>query len=73
MAREQTCDICNKPAELAAKLYLGPRGRGKDFSSYTAHLDVGTCCLVRVQGFGKWQKRRKINREKKPVEEPQAA
>lgn len=62
VAREPTCDVCGRPAELAAKLYLGPRGKGKDFSSYTAHLDVGTCCLVRVKNLGKWQNRRKINR-----------
>jgi len=62
VAKTITCDICEKPAELAAKLYLGPRGKGKDYNTYTAHMDVGVCCLTRVKNLGKWQQRRRINR-----------
>lgn len=65
MARVATCDMCGKTTDednpVVTKLYLSPVNgfKAKDqHSSYSAHMDVGKCCLVKVNALGKWQKRK---------------
>lgn len=66
MARNNvTCDLCGKPTErVVAKLYLSNRTGGKnDHANYTAHADVGECCMGLVVKF-KWQRRKPNKRTK---------
>lgn len=70
MAKATTCDVCGKVTDeenpVLTKLYLSPVNgfKAKDqHSNYSAHMDVGKCCLVKVKGLGKWQKRK--TRQKK--------
>lgn len=63
MSRPRLCDICGKPAEIGAKLYLAPLKEGDAavktvHSNYTAHMDVGMCCLQRVKNLGHWTRRK---------------
>lgn len=75
MARNNlTCDVCGKPCErVAFKLFLAPVGDNtrSTHSDYTAHADVGECCvagLINGEGKIKWQKRKKIARVVRAVE-----
>lgn len=64
MASQHVCDGCGKPInednQQVAKLWLTPVNgvkTSREMSKYTAHMDIGKCCLVRMENFGKWQKR----------------
>ena len=68
MSRPRICDLCGKPAQIGAKIYLAPMNENDPnvktvFSNYTASMDVGRCCIEKVTNFGKWtpRKRRKPN------------
>lgn len=58
MARSRTCDVCRQEAEIVAKLYLTPANTRSDHNNYTAHIDVGQCCLTKVHQLARWQKRK---------------
>lgn len=62
MAASRTCDICGQQTdEIVAKLFLAPVNPGQTratHSNYTAHADVGKCCLTKVRAFAKWQQRK---------------
>jgi hypothetical protein len=69
MSRPRVCDICGKPAEIGAKLYLAPLKEGDAavktvHANYTAHMDVGICCMSNVTKLGRWTRRKKINRSR---------
>ena len=61
------CDVCGKQCkEVKAKLYLSPVRPGETqftASRYTGHADVGECCVEKVAGFAKWQRRRTVPRK----------
>jgi hypothetical protein len=63
MARLRTCDVCGKPAEIVAKIYLSPVRNGKmtDACNYSVRADIGRCCVESVNRFAAWTKRRKKN------------
>lgn len=70
MARNRiTCDSCGRPCErVVAKLYLSNHtGLRNDHANYTAHADIGDCCIAKFIGNGtiKWQKRKSNKRTKK--------
>lgn len=71
MARNNfSCDLCGKPTErIVAKLYLSNRtGQKNDHANYTAHADVGICCIEKVVKNGiKWQTRKRNKRTKEKV------
>lgn len=67
MARNNpTCDVCKQPARIVAKLFLMPirEAEKHSASNYTAHLDVGECCVTKMQKFGAWQKRKRQGKQK---------
>jgi hypothetical protein len=59
--KARVCDICGRPADIKAKLYLAPVNGSLKItsSSYTASMDVGSCCIENVVKLGKWQARNK--------------
>jgi hypothetical protein len=63
MSRHRICDICHQSTEIGAKLYLAPLREGDAavktvHANYTAHMDVGLCCLVKVKNLGHWTARK---------------
>jgi hypothetical protein len=67
MASVRVCDNCgqaiseNNPA--VAKIFLVPTLNGKiqrKFNNYTAHRDIGKCCMDREVTSKRWQKRRAV-------------
>jgi hypothetical protein len=60
MAKLIVCDICGKPTQVRAKMFLADlalRGNGSIHGNYNFHLDVGECCYQRVRKAFKWHKR----------------
>ena len=64
MATTKTCDGCGKPITednpIVLKLFSAPVKKGETRSThsyYNRHMDIGQCCVVKVNGLGKWQKR----------------
>lgn len=46
MARSFKCDVCQKPIdEVKAKLFITPT---MSRENYTAHADIGACCLPKI-------------------------
>lgn len=66
MATNKTCDVCGQPTNrIAAKLLIVPVTNGSDkkwkTGNYTAHSDVGECCIEKLlKGeIVKWTTRKK--------------
>lgn len=60
MGNSLTCDSCGQPiTEVKAKLFLVPMKPEATASDYSARMDIGECCIVKVNGIGKWQRRKK--------------
>jgi hypothetical protein len=55
------CDACGEETdEIVSKLFLAPVIRGKtrtNHGNYTAHADVGVCCVEKLTTMVTWQKR----------------
>jgi hypothetical protein len=69
MANSRACDGCGKKLgdgnPLVAKVFLAPIKEGETrqtHGSYTGHADVGKCCIEKVIGVVKFQKRKKVPR-----------
>lgn len=65
MASKHVCDGCGKDISednpQVLKLFATPvngHKTSKEMSKYNSHMDIGKCCLVRTNNFGKWQKRK---------------
>jgi len=67
MAVARRCDSCGKEITdnnpLVMKLWATAVSNGKigrtSHNNYTHSLDVGQCCLIKVNAFGKWAQRKK--------------
>lgn len=63
MARSlPTCDMCGKPIEeVKAKLFISPArkdaARRHHHANYTAHADIGACCLPELNRLVKFTRR----------------
>lgn len=67
MAKHRTCDMCGKEiTTVVAKVFVSPQqgdipkaaGRGMGHNYYTAHADIGPCCLPRLTKTFTWTNRR---------------
>ena len=55
MARSLNCDMCGKELdEIKAKIFISPSAKKAD---YTAHADIGACCLPELNRRVKFTRR----------------